>query len=94
MLHVYGTAKNISHTQVVYANVTRVTRRENGCDWDSNTCSYAAENGHLHIIQWVRQNGCDWDSDTCLNAASKGHLACLQWARENGCDWDSDTCLD
>ena len=45
--------------------------RENGCDWDSNTCSYAAENGHLEVLKWARENGCEWDSDTCAYAARK-----------------------
>ena len=39
--------------------------RNNGCDWDSDTCACAAQNGHLEVLQWARNNGCDWDSDTC-----------------------------
>ena len=45
---------------------------------DSNTCSYAAENGHLEILKWSRHslvtfgNGCHWDSITCSSAALNG----------------------
>jgi len=67
--------------------------RENGCEWDSDTCSAAAEGGHLSTLQWARENGFEWDSDTCLAAARGGHLSALQWARENGCYWDKRTLL-
>ena len=43
--------------------------RENGCDWNSWTCSCAALNGHLEVLKWARQNGCDWNSYTCSYAA-------------------------
>ena len=65
--------------------------RQNGCEWDSDTCSYAAENGHLEVLQWARQNECKWDYSTCAYAAKNGHLEVLQWARQNGCEWDSNT---
>jgi hypothetical protein len=58
--------------------------RENGCDWDSGTCSGAAENGHLEVLKWARENGCDWEEWTCSNAAENGHLEVLKWARQNG----------
>ena len=54
-------------------------------DWDSWTCSYAALNGHLHVLKWARENGCEWNSYTCSNAALNGHFDVLQWARKNGC---------
>ena len=34
---------------------------QNGCPWDEETCSIAAEEGHLEVLQWLRQNGCPWD---------------------------------
>jgi len=64
--------------------------RNNGCDWDSNTCKAA---GHLHILQWARENGCDWDSNTTRKAAENGHFHILQWAHQNGCEWDWKTCF-
>ena len=54
-------------------------------EWDSDTCSYAAEYGHLDVLKWARENGCEWDSWTCSNATQNGHLDVLKWARENGC---------
>ena len=66
--------------------------RENGCEWNSYTCSYAAEGGHLEVLKWARDNGCEWSSYTCAYAAYGGHLEVLKWARDNGCVWNSFTC--
>ena len=52
---------------------------------DSRTSVYAAENGHLEVLKWLRENGCPWNEWTCKNAAGNGHLEILKWARENGC---------
>jgi hypothetical protein len=52
------------------------------------TCSSAAKNGHLVVLQWLHANGCPWNESTCMYAAYGGHLAVLQWARANGCPWD------
>ena len=27
-------------------------------EWDSDTCSHAALNGHLHVLKWARENDC------------------------------------
>ena len=59
--------------------------------WDVYTCQYAAMEGHLEVLQWVRANGCPWDERTCGWAAWGGHLELLQWARANGCPWDRGT---
>jgi hypothetical protein len=60
--------------------------------WNEWTCVYAAQNGHLDVLQWARQNGCPWDEETCAFAAQNGHLDVLQWARQNGCPWSVSTC--
>ena len=52
---------------------------------------YAAEGGHLEVLQWAHQNGCPWDEGTCKAAAKKGHLEVLKWARQNGCPWGLNT---
>jgi hypothetical protein len=32
--------------------------RANGCDWDRDECSAAAEeDGHLAVLQWLHGNG-------------------------------------
>jgi hypothetical protein len=66
--------------------------RENGCPWNSNTCSSAANGGHFEILKWARENGCPWGSSTCAYAVKGGHFEILKWARQNGCPWDSNTC--
>lgn len=68
--------------------------RENGCPWNTNTCTEAADAGHLDILQWVWAHGCPWDRNVCTFAARSGRLASLQWARENGCPWDRTFCLN
>jgi hypothetical protein len=60
---------------------------------DEWVCFWAAQHGHLHIIQWAHSNGCPWDDRTCSAAARYGHLNILQWVRENGCPWDKWTCF-
>ena len=61
--------------------------REQGCEWNENTCRSAALGGHLELLKWARANGCLWNEDTCSGAASGGHLEILKWARANGCLW-------
>ena len=58
----------------------------------SGLCAYAAEGGHLEVLQWARAHGCRWDERTCAQAALNGHLKVLQWARAQGCPWDEQTC--
>ena len=55
-------------------------------------CVYAAAEGHLEVLKWVRQNGCPWNKRTCAYAALGGNLEVLKWARQNGCPWDNLTC--
>ncbi len=59
-----------------------------------DTCSIAAINGYLDILQWAHKNGCYWDAKTCSSAARYGYLECLQYAHENGCEWDAKTCSE
>jgi hypothetical protein len=58
------------------------------------TCTYAAENGDLSILQWCRANKCPWDERTCSMAAKNGHVGILQWCRANGCPWNGSSCED
>jgi hypothetical protein len=46
-------------------------------------CQYAADNGHLSVLQWLRaqQPPCPWNDWVCSSAAIYGHLHILQWAR-------------
>ena len=54
------------------------------CPWDADTCTSAAEGGHLERLQWLRANGCPWNKWTCINATKGGHDAIVQWAKANG----------
>ena len=62
------------------------------CALNHWTCSRAAHEGQLGVLQWLRAQGCPWDGYTCTCAAFKGHLGVLQWARAQGCPWDGQTC--
>src|SRR5207302_593118 len=55
-------------------------------------CAWAASNGNLKMLQWLREKGCPWDASTCSYAAQGGHLEVLQWARDQGCPWDASIC--
>jgi hypothetical protein len=50
---------------------------------DLRTCSSAAENGHVGVLQWARSQEppCPWDSTTCSYAARNDHLSVVKWAR-------------
>ena len=39
--------------------------RANGSEWDEDTCSNAAEGGHLELLQWAWANDADSDTSTC-----------------------------
>ena len=62
--------------------------------WDEETCSWAAEGGHLEVLQWLRAKGCPWDSTATDSAAYKGHLEVLQWmrAQDPPCPWNYWVC--
>jgi Ankyrin repeats (many copies) len=59
---------------------------------DDYYCSYAAMNGHIEMLKWLRNNAISWSRDTCGSAAKYGHLDTLKWLRQNGCPWDEQTC--
>src|SRR5579872_1055228 len=71
---------------------------ETGCAWNSNTCAYAAMNGHIEILKWARSplmvprgQVCEWDSVVLWFALSHNHFEIFKWAIENGCEMDEDT---
>ncbi len=47
--------------------------RKNGCPWDSNTFSSAAENGNLENMKWLKKNGCPWNENTFVEAEENGN---------------------
>jgi hypothetical protein len=62
---------------------------------DILTCKYAANYGHLKILEWVHENDVDvmWDqTDLFANAADGGHSCIIQWLRTKNYQWDVFTC--
>eukprot|EP01051_Picozoa_sp_SAG22_P021292 SAG22_NODE_4646_length_1206_cov_1.671183_1_plen_160_part_00 len=53
--------------------------------WDKQTCSRAAERGHLEVLKWARANGCPWDWYAISCAGGNGHAAVAEWSLANGC---------
>ena len=56
--------------------------------WNTNTCMYAAMNGHLECLRFLHTQGCEWDVSTCYSAANSGYLECLKYARQHGCPFN------
>jgi len=50
---------------------------------NEDTCTAAAEGGHLHVLQYLHNHGCFLDQGTCEAAAKNGHLDILEWLHEN-----------
>ena len=48
--------------------------RDNGCPWNWETCTRAAQGGRLEVLKWARESGCPWTEDTRRLAASKGYV--------------------
>ena len=60
--------------------------RDDYLDDDSDRlCVWAAGEGQLEILKWLRENDFPWDEETCAAAALNGHLEVMQWMRANGC---------
>ena len=58
----------------------------------NSLCTWAAEEGQLEILKWLRANDFPRSVRTCAYAAKGGHLEVLHWARANGCPWSVRTC--
>ena len=63
---------------------------------DSEACAYAALNGHLEILKYLREVAkapWDWDSRTAEWAAQNGHLHILEYLVERKYDkYNGDAC--
>ena len=59
----------------------------NECPIDEEACAYAAENGHLEVLKYLREEvKATWDSRTASWAAAKGHLHILEYLVERKYD--------
>jgi hypothetical protein len=79
------TAKDLCDDAALRGSV-RLLRwaRENNCVvWSTDTCSYAAQNGHLPALKYLHQNGCPWNWTTCFCAGIRERWDCLQYAVDN-----------
>ena len=59
---------------------------------DFLTATWAAENGHLHILEYLVERKYDkFEAFACERAAGNGHLDCLKYLRETAkAPWDSE----
>ena len=69
---------------------------ENGCDWWSSTCWYAALGGHLDCLKYVHILLSLPSPSPSLSPPplSLSLLMILRYAHENGCEWDKTTCAN
>ena len=66
----------------------------NECPIDEVACAYAAQNGHLECLKYLREEvKAPWGSGTASWAAAYGHLHILEYLVERKCDqFDEDAC--
>lgn len=60
---------------------------ENGCTLDVRACNYAAENGNLALLKYLRESRSPWSSETCVLAAKSGCTKTFLWVLNNDCNW-------
>jgi ankyrin repeat protein len=59
----------------------------NECPIDTGACAYAARNGHLEILKYLREEAkAPWYYDTAYLAARNGHLHILEYLVERKFD--------
>ncbi|CAL6418125.1 unnamed protein product [Bathycoccus prasinos] len=55
----------------------------NECPIDEDACAFAAFNGHLEVLKYLREEAeAPWDSETAERAAENGHLHILEYLVE------------
>jgi hypothetical protein len=60
--------------------------------WDDKVCKFAALNGQLEVIKWLKTIGIQGNKNMCKYAAWGGHLHVLKWAHLNEVQWDASVC--
>ena len=60
----------------------------NKCPINEYACEYAAENGNLEMLKYLRKKKAPWDFRTASWAAAKGHLHIFEYLfeRKYQCD--------
>jgi len=65
----------------------------NECPINRNACAFAAGNGHLEVLKYLREEAkAPWGSWTATRAASNGHLHILEYLVERKFDELEDAC--
>ena len=73
------------------SRVLKYLREEVKAPWDSRTATWAAESGHLHILEYLVERKYDKYTNACEYAAMNGHLDCLKYLHETAkAPWDSE----
>ena len=49
---------------------------------------WAAKNGNLMMLKWLKKSGCPWDKKTFREAAFNGDLEIMKWLKLKKCPWD------
>ena len=44
-------------------------------------CNYAASNGHIHVLEWLKLRNIHLSMDGIECAAENGHVNVLEWAK-------------
>ena len=65
----------------------------NKCPWNEITGAYAAEKGHLDMIQYMFEKRCRIDTIACSYAAKANQFKVLKYLHKNGIQLYIDTCL-
>ena len=68
----------------------------NECPIDEDACAFAAFNGHLEVLKYLREEAkAPWDSETAICAAEHGHLHILEYLVERKFDkYNTYACED
>jgi len=74
-IYYLGNVKMFEYIKNNYKNI-----KFTGC-----TFRYAAFNGNLDNIKWLKENKCPWNENTFTYAAGNGNLENMKWLKENGC---------
>lgn len=61
--------------------------QEKGYRLTKTTGKYAARNGNLYMLMWLRCLKCPWDHECYYEASSQGNVTMMEWILSNGGKW-------
>jgi len=61
--------------------------------WGTNLCYYAAYNGHLNVLKYLRVKGYQWDEKALISSSLYGRLDILKYANDTGFNIPLKQCL-